>query len=674
LEEVLGGHYPPDLSPKILEAWEARHDAPQANAAARSAPAPIAPPIQQLAEPQAPPVHEESIVQVAPQPRTVRRSRAGWLSVAIAASVLLAVGMGYYFKRTSESARDRIAVKESVQPKVVAPSHEQDGAPPRIRERRFVPRRIEGGRHGHEDMIAGHRNDEPPVAPEPDTAMEPVEPPVLPRLEPSSDSEVIAFVDDVLREVWRKNSVTPSPPETDRGWCRRVYDRLVGREPTQDELDRFVQDDSADKRGHLVDRLLASDEYTRHWSDIWTGVFLGPTPASGAGAMASREGLKDYIRESLGADKPYDQMAYDLLVATGSSRPGTEDYNGAVNFLLAGSANRAVAATDRVSRVFLGRQLVCTRCHEHPANEWEQGDFWELNAFLRQMKVRRDPQSNVARLIDQDFYGESGAAKDAEIFYQLPSGRLAIAYPEFNGRRVSRSGLLSDVNRRQELAKLITTTDDFARAAVNRIWAKLLGYGFTQPVDDMGSHNPPSHPEVLERLAGELAAHDFDLDGLIRWTVLSEAFGLSGRRMPESWMDAPAMGGKPLFARYYSKKDEPVEVYRALMTAVNSKPAGVSMTAAAMARRSWVQPVGGVLEIIDTQPVEGISGTGWLGRLAKSRIRTERKIEHLFLSALDRKPTRREMTAAKLVLADRLNDTVAVQEIWRALLSNDQRQ
>jgi hypothetical protein len=179
---------------------------------------------------------------------------------------------------------------------------------------------------------------------------------------------------------------------------------------------------------------------------------------------------------------------------------------------------------------------------------------------------------------------------------------------------------------------------------------------------------------VLERLGGELAAHDFDLDSLIRWIVLGEAFGRSGRRMPESWMDAPAMGGKPLFARYYSKKEEPIEVYAALMTAVNSKPAGFSMTAAAMARRSWVRPVGGVLEIIDTQPVEGISGTGWLGRLAKSRIKTERKIEHLFLSALDRRPTRREMTAAKLVLADRLNDTVALQEIWQALLSSGQRQ
>ncbi len=671
LEEVLGGHYPPDLSSKIVEAWEARRDATQTDAAAVSMPAPIAPPIQQWAEPQPPPVHEESVVRVATRPRAVRRSRPGWLLAAIAASVLLVVGTGYYLKRAHESAGERMASTESRQPTEGVSPREENGAPPRIREHQFVPRELEGGRHEHEGMTATKRNDERSVVPVSDGDTEPVKAPMLSRLKPSSDSEVIAFVDDVLRAVWRKNSVTPSPPETERGWCGRVYDRLVGREPTRDEIDRFVEDDSEDKRERLVDRLLSSDEYARHWSDIWAGVLLGSRPASGGEQVANREGLTDYIRDSLAANKPYDKMAHELLAATGSSRPGTEDYNGAVNFLLAGADNRAVDATDRVSRVFLGRQLVCTQCHEHPANEWKQGDFWQLNAFLRQMRVRREPQSNVARLIDQDFYGESGAAKDAEIFYQLPNGRLRIAYPEFNGRQVSRSGLLSDVNRRQELAELVTASDGFARATVNRIWAELLGYGFTQPVDDMGAHNPPSHPEVLDRLAGELAAHDFDLHSLIRWTVLSEAFGLSGRRMPESWMDAPAMGGKPLFARYYSKKEEPVEVYRTLMTAVNSKPAGVSMTSARMARLSWVRPVGGVLEIIDTQPVDGISGTGWLDRLAKSRIRTERKIEHLFLSALDRKPTRRELTAAKLVLADRLNDTVALQEIWQMLLASE---
>jgi hypothetical protein len=285
------------------------------------------------------------------------------------------------------------------------------------------------------------------------------------------------------------------------------------------------------------------------------------------------------------------------------------------------------------------------------------------------MKVRRDTQSNVARLVDQDFYGESGAGKDAEIFYRSPNGRLGMAYPELNGRQIPHSGLLDDVNRREELAKLVVASRDFRRAVVNRLWARLIGYGFTRPVDDMGPHNPPSHPELLQRLSDQLAAHDFDLDGLVRWIVLSEAFGLSNRRTPESWMDTPATGGRPLFARYYGESAEPVEVYKSLMLAVNSKPAGLSITPVTFARRSQLQPGAGQLQIIDTRASNVFAGTGWLPGLAKSSIRSDRKIEHLFLSALNRKPTKRELMAAKLVLADQLDDNVALQEIWHTLLA-----
>ena len=493
------------------------------------------------------------------------------------------------------------------------------------------------------------------------------------RVKPSSDSEVIAFVNEVLSETWRKSSVTPSPPETDYGWCRRVYVRLAGREPTQDELDRFTEDESAGKRKGLVNRLLASDEYARQWSGIWTDVLLGSEPAGGVGELASRKGLKDFMYDSLRADKAYDKVAHELLVATGAGHPEAEDYNPAANFLLAGATRNAEAATDRVSRVFLGKQLVCTRCHDHPTNDGKLGDFWELNAFFRQMEVRRDSQSNITRLIDQDFYGQSGAGKDAEIFYRLPNGRLGMAYPELNGRQLPHSGLLDDVNRREELAKLIVASHDFRRAVVNRIWARLIGYGFTRPVDDMGPHNPPSHPELLTRLSDQLAAHDFNLDGLVRWIVLSEAFGLSDRRTPESWMDAPETGGKPLFARYYGEREKPPEVYRSLMLAVNSKPAGLSITPVTLARRSWVQPGAGQLQIIDTRASNVFAGTGWLPGLSKSDIRSERKVEHLFLSALDRKPTRRELMAAKLVLADQSDDTVALQEIWNTLLASAER-
>ena len=124
---------------------------------------------------------------------------------------------------------------------------------------------------------------------------------------------------------------------------------------------------------------------------------------------------------------------------------------------------------------------------------------------------------------------------------------------------------------------------------VNRVWSWLFGYGFTQPVDDMGPHNPPSHPELLDRLAEELAAHDFNTKGLVRWIVLSEPFGLSSKRMPESWMDAPESGGRPLFARYYSPADGDRDVYKMLVQAVNRRPLTEYASTGAMARRALAE-------------------------------------------------------------------------------------
>jgi hypothetical protein len=483
---------------------------------------------------------------------------------------------------------------------------------------------------------------------------------------------VIAFINDVLRQAWREHSVTPAPAARDEDWCDRVYLRLVGRHPSGDELKQFLRDKQKDQshRRQLADRLLASDEFARHWAQLWTAALTDSAADKSADSPFNREALADYLTEAIRADKPREQVASELLSATGASQPGAEGFNGAVNFLLAGAKGHAADATDRTARVFLGKQLVCTSCHSHPAAGWEKGDFWELNAFFRQMRVELDGQSHVVSLSDADYPGDSGASKDAELFYRLPNRRLGMAYPEFDGQAISRSGLLSDVNRRRELAKLVVASEDFPRAVVNRVWSWLFGYGFTQPVDDMGPHNPPSHPELLNRLAEELAAHDFNTKQLVRWIVLSEPFGLSGKRMPESWMDAPESGGRPLFARYYSPPGGQRDVYKMLVEVVHQRPLTEYASTGALARRSWLRPSVEPPQIIETQPDGQWPGPAWLPRLARSSLTPEKKIEHVFLSVLARSPTPPEMKAAKLVLADRLYDPSAIREIWRTLLAS----
>ena len=130
--------------------------------------------------------------------------------------------------------------------------------------------------------------------------------------------------------------------------------------------------------------------------------------------------------------------------------------------------------------------------------------FWEFNSFFRQTRSLRrfvDGTRDIdhAELIDQDFAGEANQADDALIFYELRNGLTKVAYPVFtDGTEIPKSGFVSDVNRREELARLMLDSEYLDKMVVNRMWSMFLGYGFTKPVDDLGPHNPASHPELLD--------------------------------------------------------------------------------------------------------------------------------------------------------------------------------
>ncbi|MCY2988812.1 MAG: DUF1549 domain-containing protein [Planctomycetota bacterium] len=684
LEEVLGGHYPPDLTAKILQTWQTRCGEVELTTAAEFVAAspllttpeaslaytPTPPPVQ-FAAPPLPDIFAEPLAEPAPRSRPHRRSRApsGWLVLA-AGTLAAAASLLVYVLQEQPNGPPVARFENSKQPGTTLsgrPNQAHRGVRPAGPKVVAVPRERTPREKWSPQRVT------PRLASTRVTKGDSPRPPLPQRKlrKPSPDSEIIAFVDQALKQAWREHGVTPSPPVGEMQWCQRVYERLIGREPSKDEIDRFAKSKIADKRQSLVEQLLASDEYARHWAGLWAATLLGSDARKDH--AADGEPLQDYLQAALQANQPYDKLVQELLSASGSTRRGAEDYNGAVNFLVAGAAHQAVEATDRTARVFLGRQLVCTQCHDQPTAGREQGEFWQLNAFFRQMQVQRGPSQDVATLTDADFPGESGAAKDAEIFYRLPDGRLRIAYPALNGYEVPHSGLVRDVRRRQELAQLVILADDFPRAVVNRLWATLLGYGFVQPVDDLGPHNPPAQPQLFERLSDELAAHEFDLKGLTRWIVLSEPFRLSDRRMPESWMDAPEKGGQPLFARCYLPGKPPRDVYKSLMLAVNSRPKSHGSEAGIIAagfygRRTWTNT--GNLEIIEPQTAQATPGNGWLERLATSPLKPERKVEHVFLSAQGRLPSPREMTAAKLLLADRLDEALALSEIWRALLAS----
>jgi hypothetical protein len=535
--------------------------------------------------------------------------------------------------------------------------------------------------------------------------------------EAAERTDVRGFIDRKLRESWQAAGVVPSRPATDGEWCRRLYLDLLGRIPTVEELNAYLADKSRDRREKLVKRLLSAEyaeDYARNWTTLWTNLLIGRSGGNDDGErrLVNRAGLEEYLRQSLEQNKPYDQMVQELLTATGTNAPGRERFNGAVNFLTGKLQDDATQATAKTAQLFLGLQVQCTQCHDHPFNEWKQNQFWELNAFFRQARpLRRYEGLRLAYvdLVDEDFPGQGERRPgEAPIFYELRSGKVAVAYPVFvDGRAPSKpgsdgqpqpiqSGLLSDVNRRQELARFVVSSPEFARAMVNRMWGHFLGYGFTKPVDDMGPHNAPVLPEVLDRLAEEFRMRSYDVKELIRPIVLSEAYSLSSSAGRKNAKDDPTLGEKPLFSRFYLRQMRAEELYQSLLVATRADQTRGSKAAQERARREWLEQFVTAFGTDDAGEMTTFDGTipqalmmmngelmqqatstdegSFLRRVAANdKLKNPAKIERLYLAAVARRPTKAELQAANALLVARQGNAVAaLQDMWWALLNSNE--
>jgi hypothetical protein len=513
----------------------------------------------------------------------------------------------------------------------------------------------------------------------------------------ANDEQIVAFIDATLRDAWREENVQPSDEAPDAEWCRRVFLAVIGRIPTVAEIDRFVADRSPGKQAALADRLLDSpdyaEEYARCWTSMWASALVGRT--GGANDLVDREGLEQYLRRSLLENKPYHEMVGELIAASGSTKPGAEHYNGAANFLVAKLDGDAVQATTRTAQVFLGVQIQCVQCHNHPFNDWTQERFWALNAFFRQTRARK-AQNAAARLLDEDFAGEGdGDARQAEIYYEQPNGVLKVAYPVFvDGTKIDPSGYVDEVNRRRELARLVTGSPLMAEAAVNRMWAHFFGHGFTRPIDDAGPHNPPSHPELLQRLSREFAARRYDVKSLVRWLVRSQAYHLTSRPNATNAKDDPAIGSKPLFSRYYMRPLRAEQLYDSLVVAADADRDTIDFAERQRRKTAWLREYTlayGTDECDECSLLDGsfvqtlmmMNGDltnratdsqrpNFLNRVVKADAPGTHKVRQLFLAAVARTPTGDEMRMAQRLFTTHRAPADALEDVWWALLNSSE--
>jgi len=516
----------------------------------------------------------------------------------------------------------------------------------------------------------------------------------------------IAMIDQAIEQGWADYEITSAKEADDMVWCRRVFLDVIGRIPSLEELEEFATDRGADRKTKLVDRLLHDDRYTEayanHWATVWTNLLIGRSGGMDRRDLTNRDGMMKYLRDSFAANKPYDQLVYELVTAEGATKPGAPGFNGAVNFLVGKVApqEKAVQATSSVSRIFLGQQVQCTQCHNHPFNDWKQQKFWEFNSFFRQTRSLRrfvDGTNDVAfaELVSEDYAGEAGDPNDALVFYEMRNGLTRVAYPVFtDGTEISRSGFVSDVNRRKELGRLMLDSQSLDRMAVNRYWSMFLGYGFTKPIDDMGPHNHPTDPELLESLADAFRGSSYNLKDLITWITLSRPYSLESVLGSNNQIDDPSVGETPKFSRFYLRQMSAEQLYQSLVLASGGTSEG-TYEQQEQKRREWLRQfvvtfgtdegdeattfdgsIPQALMLFNGELTKNATSTkpgSFLGVLSQSGKGTQDRLNRLYMAGLARRPTKREVKlAGDLYRARGGNETEMLQDMWWAILNSNE--
>ncbi len=346
-----------------------------------------------------------------------------------------------------------------------------------------------------------------------------------------------------------------NPPATDEQFVRRIYLDAIGRVPTADEARTFLADAAPDKRAKLIDALLHSPGYTMHMYN-WLGDMLRVKDTFAKRVPAYT--FEDWLKDQIAADRPWDALVREMLTADGRLTD-----NGAVGFL-AYDAQMPLDGVSNLLTTFLGANVACAQCHDHPLAEWSQKDFYEMAAFfgasdgydndaLRQASklykgsgsagldknmVRRIAGPNVFRMVDtgkQDLK----FPKDYKYDDVKPGSPVTPALITWSQADKSNPAYRIDAQNpatlRDEFAKWMTHPENprFAANIANRVWKKVFGLGVQEPVSDIDDPKKGSNPALLTHLAAIVKAGRFDLREFHRVIFNSQTYQRAASLTPD---------------------------------------------------------------------------------------------------------------------------------------------
>lgn len=336
------------------------------------------------------------------------------------------------------------------------------------------------------------------------------------------------LVDTALFANLKELGIPPSPVCDDATFLRRVTLDLVGRLPTEEEAKTFLKNTNPDKRNQWIDELLRSPDYADFFAGKWTAVLKNRRDDTSD--LISNFAFHAWVRDSLLANKPYDQFVRELLAATGTviDNPPVAWYK---------RVKEPKDQIEDVAQLFLGVRMQCAQCHHHPFERWSQDDYYALAAFFGQ--VGRKPSGTRGEDL---IFHKRGMATATNIRTRKP------VKPAAFGDQVA--AIAADEDPRLRLADWLKSPKNpfFAKVLVNRYWKHFFQRGLIEPEDDIRESNPPSNPELLAALEKHFIESGYDLKELVRTITRSSAYQLSA--IPNQYN----VGDRQNYSRYYPRR------------------------------------------------------------------------------------------------------------------------
>jgi hypothetical protein len=458
--------------------------------------------------------------------------------------------------------------------------------------------------------------------------------------------ELAGRIDQLLIDAWKKADVTPARPADDAEWLRRVYLDLAGRIPSVTEARTFLAERRSDKRQRLVETLLAGPRYPTWFASVWNGLLV-PEVKANIQLRLQGPAFERWLRNWLVSDRGYDAMVRELLVASGATAVN-RFATSTVGIFYTSKENKPEEVAAAAARLFLGVNLGCAQCHNHPFAEWKREQFWSFAAFFSDLQARQPVQRG--RRPQPSPVGQ----------LTIPGTEKVVKARYLDGKEAA---IEEGASPREALVDWLTAPENpyFSRALVNRMWAHFFGVGLVEPLDEMsGAGHQASHPAVLDELARAFVQHNYDVRWLIRAITATKVYQLSSARSHQSQDDprqfarmalrgltgeqlydslAQATGfqeaqpqGRRLiiggpreeFVTKFSSSERPTEAQTSILQALTLMNGRV-ITMATSVRRS--------------ETLQAIVDSPFLDLPAK--------IETLYLASLSRKPTATELARLK---------------------------